>query len=147
MGFFPISGRHALLRLYIKVAINPPFSITDRLVNRILWRKSLTKSLPRNCPTYLKILFPVSSMFTVGRFTTTNLLVFQNYLSTVIEEGSQVDVINTDFEKAFNSANHDILLDKLSALGIYGSLLKWLSNFLRNRSQVVKFNNSFSKNF
>lgn len=74
-------------------------------------------------------------------------LVFYNYLSTTIEEGSHVDIIYTDFKKAFDSVNHDILLDKLSALGIHGSLLEWLSSFLRNRSQVVKFKNSLSKNF
>ena len=54
------------------------------------------------------------------------------------------DVIYFDFRKAFDSVSHVKLLSKLPAYGISGCLLNWISAFLTNRSQVVKFKNSCS---
>lgn len=60
-----------------------------------------------------------------------------DYINSAIEEGSQVDVIYTDFSKAFDKVNINIL-NKLKALGIDGPLLKWISSFVTNRTQIVK---------
>jgi ribonucleases P/MRP protein subunit RPP40 len=54
-----------------------------------------------------------------------------------MEQGGQVDVIYTDFAKAFDRVDHVILLNKLQALGIHGDLLRWTKSYLTNRSQAV----------
>ena len=47
------------------------------------------------------------------------------------------DVIYFDFSKAFDSVNHDIILHKLKyAYAIYGSLLKFLKNYLSERDGI-----------
>ena len=51
--------------------------------------------------------------------------------------GVQTDVAILDFSKAFDTVPHDKLLGKLSAYGIHGPLLMWLSNFLSDRTMRV----------
>lgn len=75
--------------------------------------------------------------FLKRRSTVSNLACFTNHVLTEMEGGGQVDVIYTDFEKAFDRVNHAILLMKLEALGIHGDLLRWVKSYLTNRSQAV----------
>lgn len=49
----------------------------------------------------------------------------------------QVDVVYTDFSKAFDKINHKLLITKLREIGIHGSLLRWIESYIRNRSQAV----------
>lgn len=72
-----------------------------------------------------------------GRSTTTNLGVFIDYVATNMDGGHQVDVVYTDFEKAFDRVDHIILLHKLYELGIRGNLLRWMESYLSKRSQAV----------
>ena len=46
-----------------------------------------------------------------------------------------------DFSKAFNTVNHNILLQKMDKYGICGIELKWFENYLSNRMQYVTYNN------
>lgn len=90
-------------------------------------------------------MYPIISMgisdmqhgFLKGRSTVSNLATFTDYVFSHMEGGGQVDVIYTDFEKAFDRVDHVILLNKLNALGIHGDLLRWVSSYLTNRSQSV----------
>ena len=61
-----------------------------------------------------------------------------------LNDKTRVDCIYTDFSKAFDSVNHDILIQKLRAFGFSGPLLNWLSSYLRNRVQFVKYKNFLS---
>ena len=50
-----------------------------------------------------------------------------------------------DLEKAFDTVNHAILLKKLDFYGIRGLSNQWLTSYLSDRKQCVKFKNSSSK--
>ncbi|CAG9124933.1 unnamed protein product [Plutella xylostella] len=80
------------------------------------------------------------------RSTVTNLASFSNFLLNNMDHGGQVDVIYTDFEKAFDRVDHTILLHKLQILGIHGDLLRWIKSYLTNRSQAVVLG-GFRSNF
>lgn len=49
-----------------------------------------------------------------------------------------------DVSKAFDALNHEILLFKLDYAGIRGLALSWLTDYLQNRSQKVKFGRTLS---
>lgn len=73
-----------------------------------------------------------------GRSTSTNLVELTNYAIGVIESGAQLDVVYTDFSKAFDRVSHMNLISKLQAIGIHSSLLNWIKSYLTNRTQFVK---------
>jgi hypothetical protein len=57
--------------------------------------------------------------FRLNKSTTTNILYFQTFLSDALSNGSNVDVIMyTNFTKAFDKINHQILFAKLKQIGI-----------------------------
>jgi hypothetical protein len=72
-----------------------------------------------------------------GRSCAKNLLTFQEELTKYIDEGTPVDVFYLDFAKAFDKVPHGRLIIKLQAKGIVGKLLKWIEEWLANRTQRV----------
>jgi hypothetical protein len=50
-----------------------------------------------------------------------------------------------DLKKAFDVCSHDILLMKLSRMGITGAALNWFKSYLSDRSQCVDINGNISK--
>lgn len=49
-----------------------------------------------------------------------------------------MDVVYTDFVKAFSRVNHLILIKKFKSYGFDGTLLKWFWSYLIERKQIVK---------
>lgn len=82
--------------------------------------------------------------FFKGRSTSTNLLEFVNYSLTAMDNGNHVEVLYTDFSKAFDRVDIPMLLFKLQKMGIEPGLLKWLECYLTHRKQIVKFNGRIS---
>ena len=54
-----------------------------------------------------------------------------------LSDGSQVDVILLDFEKAFDKLPHSRLLNKLDFYGVRGNINRWIRAFLSHRKQQV----------
>lgn len=84
--------------------------------------------------------------FRKSRSTITNILQLTTTVNEGFVRGLQTDVIYTDFSKAFDKVNHNLLLTKLSHMGFTDSFLKWLRSYLTNRTQQVKFRNVLSRN-
>ena len=49
-----------------------------------------------------------------------------------------------DFSKAFDRVSHGLLINKLRDIGIDALIIKWISNFLSNRYQMVVINGDSS---
>ena len=54
-----------------------------------------------------------------------------------------VDVVYLDFQKAFDKVVHTLFL-KLEMIGVVGSILEVIKDYLTNRKQCVKVNNQYS---
>ncbi|KAK4808570.1 LOW QUALITY PROTEIN: hypothetical protein QYF61_009873 [Mycteria americana] len=70
----------------------------------------------------------------------TNLICFYNKVTRLVDEGKAVDVIYLDFNKAFDTVSHSILLEKLAAHGLGRCTLCWVKNWLDGRAQRVVVN-------
>ena len=44
-----------------------------------------------------------------------------------------------DLSKAFGTVNHEILIKKLEHYGLRGICLQWFTNYLQEKSQIVKY--------
>ena len=53
-------------------------------------------------------------------------------------------VLYFDLAKAFDTVPHDRLINKIENIGISGTLLEWIKEYLENRTFSVKVESSFS---
>ena len=74
----------------------------------------------------------------------TQLTTVINEWAKILDTGGQVDTLILDFEKAFNTQPHELLMSKLFGSGIGGKTLKWLDSFLCYRQQRVVANGAKS---
>ena len=83
--------------------------------------------------------------FRRGRSCLSQLLEHYQLILSGMENGDAVAVVYLDFCKAFDKVDHKIVLDKLHAIGITGSLLRWIGNFLIGRHHIVIVDKSKSE--
>ena len=61
------------------------------------------------------------------------LMFFLEDITKWIDDGSPVDVVYLDFQKAFDKVPHQRLLIKLKAYGIGESMINWIQAWLTDR--------------
>ena len=71
-----------------------------------------------------------------GKSTTGALLTAVESWHRHLESGNNVCAVFFDFKKAFNSVSHNLLLKKLSTLGLDPYLLKWIASYLTHRFTI-----------
>jgi len=62
-----------------------------------------------------------------------------------LDQGIRINVIYTDFEKAFDKVPHQGLISKLEAYNLNSALLLWIQDFLCNRKQRIIVNGTYSQ--
>ena len=84
--------------------------------------------------------------FVPGRSCTVTLQLFVcvEECSRSIDDGKQIDVIYTDYSRAFDTVSHRKLMHKLHGLGVQGKMWTWIQEFLSDRKQKVRVNDGFS---
>lgn len=80
--------------------------------------------------------------FVRGRNINTAIFEYVNEILTTLEEKEIPLGIFLDISKAYDSINHEILLQKLERYGIRKTALKWIKSYLENRQQLVKISSS-----
>ncbi|XP_046964213.1 uncharacterized protein LOC124533093 [Vanessa cardui] len=71
--------------------------------------------------------------FRRGRSTGTALAQFTDYVNNRLNEGKFVAVIFIDYKKAFDTLEHDVLLQAMQECGIRGPVNRWFKCYLENR--------------
>ena len=82
-------------------------------------------------------LYDLQHGFRTNRSCVTQLLQVLHDVGSALDTGKEIDLIYLDFAKAFDSVPHHKLVGKLQRYSISGSLLRWFSDYLSNRTQCV----------
>ena len=82
-----------------------------------------------------------------GLGTCDALLCVAHSLQSALEMGQEARIVQIDFSAAFDRVNHQEILFKLCSVGVGGSVLSVLTQFLSNRSQYVEVDGCRSKLF
>jgi len=85
--------------------------------------------------------------FIPGRSVVTNLCHFLHALTENIDVSSQTDVVYTDFQKAFDKVDHEILIFKMYSYGFSTELVQLLKSYLSERTLILHFQNYTSRPF
>ena len=103
--------------------------------------KVLEKIITRRMHDYLdryNLLTPTQHGFRRNRSCVTNLLYARESWTDTVAKGSQVDAIFIDFSKAFDKVPHSKLVSKLSTFKLPAIFIRWIQDFLANRSFAVR---------
>ena len=84
--------------------------------------------------------------FRSNRSCISQLLEHCEMILNTLENDKNIDVVYLDYKKAFDKADHSIILRRLREKGIGGKIGKWIQNYLEDRSQSVIANNHISNN-
>ena len=76
--------------------------------------------------------------FRSGHSTADQLLLTYNNISIFTDSGKTVDLVFFDFMKAFDKVIHNIVLDKLTFIGVSPELVGWIKCFLVERIMQVR---------
>jgi len=75
--------------------------------------------------------------FTKGKSCLTSLIAVYDGMTGWVDEETAVDAVYLDFNKAFDTVSHNILLGKLRKCGLDEWSVRWTENWLNGRTQSV----------
>ena len=116
------------------------------LVNSI--SKIIEKMVSVKLTNYLqinKLISPWQFGFQKYLNTEHNLIHAVNFIGEAMNRGDFCIGVFFDLRKAFDVVQHDVLLNKLSKLGVKNSALNWFKSYLSNRKQVVDIHGTLSE--
>ena len=114
--------------------------ITCKILESLLHDNILQYLLERS------LISPAQFGFLKKRSAESQLLVATNAWRKYMDSGMQVDILYLDLRKAFDKVSQSQLLRKLQSIGVGDTILKWVLNFLKGRSQRVKLEGYLSSN-
>lgn len=83
--------------------------------------------------------------FRSNKNTETAIFELINLINESLNKNEKCLAIFLDLAKAFDTVPHSILLNRAESMGIRGKVLEILKNYLKDRVQYVKINNTLSK--
>ena len=92
-----------------------------------------------------QIFFKFQSGFRKNYSTDSCLSYLNNKIATGFESGLHTGMILIDLQKAFDTINHEILINKMEFLGFSKGVVLWFKSYLSKRKFKVNLNQTFSK--
>jgi hypothetical protein len=126
------SGDKMSINNYRPVSVLPCFSkILEKIVH-----SRITKFIEKH-----KLLYKHQFGFRKNHNTAHAIITLVNEITSSLDKGESCLGVFLDLKKAFDTVDHNILLRKLEKYGIRGIPLKWLENYLAQRTQCVRILN------
>ena len=147
LSLFPDDCKIAKLKpLYKKEAKTKPknyrpislLPLLSKIIERIIHDQT-QEFLDKN-----NILYKYQSGFRKHHSTDTCLSYLTDKVKIGFEEGLLTGMVLIDFQKAFDTIDHSILLEKMSCLGFAGKTIAWYTSYLTDRSFIVNVGKEFS---
>ena len=113
-------------------------STHSKILERVI-ASQLTDYLDDN-----NILHPIQSAYTPRKSTETALTKITSDLLSTLDNTNGTILVLLDMSAAFDTLDHDILLHRLSSIGITGLALQWFQSYLHGRTSSVCINNNYS---
>ena len=121
-------GDHSEVNNYRPVSL---LSCVSKLLERVVFKYVFNYLRDSN------FLSKHQSGFQPGDSTVNQLTYLYHVFSEALDNKKDVHIVFCDVRKAFDRVWHKGLLYKLRKAGIYGTLLAWFENYLKNRYQQV----------
>ena len=139
-GLFPSRWKKARIKPIPK--ISDPITATDfRPISLLItFSKILEKIVAKQIKKFLSVnnfFDKFQSAYREQHSTTTALLDITDNIYKALDNSEITILVLLDYSKAFDCANHKIILAKLRALGFGDAALDWINSYLSNRSQQV----------
>ena len=140
---FPTRWKDAVVKPLPK--INNPISASDYRPISLLpaFSKVFEKLIAKQMIEYLKetnYFDKLQSAYKPNHSTVTALLNVSDDIYECLENSELVFLVLLDYSKAFDCANHKLILAKLKAAGFRDDSLEWVSSYLKGRHQKVTTN-------
>ena len=130
------SGETDLLNNYRPISVLPVFS---KILERIMYNR-VYKHISDN-----SLLYEKQFGFQKECSTEHAILQLAKEIYESFDKKQFTLGVFLDLSKAFDTVNHDILLNKLTSFGIQGSYIDWFKSYLYNRQQYISYDNKKSK--
>ena len=130
------AGSKLLVTNYRPISL---LSVFSKILEKIV-HKQLYEFLQLN-----SVIYESQFGFQKNRSTLHSLIEIVENIRNCMDTSNYGCGIFIDLKKAFDTVNHEILINKLEHYGIRGTNLKWFSSYLNGRTQFTFCNNSSSE--
>ena len=144
---FPDPCKVAKLKpLYKKGSVTDPCNYRPKSLLPLI-SKVIEKVIHNQTSTFLNLknlLYNYQSGFRKKHSTDFCLSYLNDNILKGFDRGMMTGMILIDLQKAFDTIDHDVLLQKLYAIGFSKRTVNWFKSYLSNRSFKVNLGNNFS---
>ena len=113
-------------------------SSISKVMEKIVYEQ-VAKYLEEN-----KLIYEFQSGFRESHSTDTCLIYLNDYIKREIHDGKYCGMVMLDLQKAFDTVDHSILIEKLKAIGLDSTAVRWMHSYLVGREQMVEVNGTLS---
>ena len=116
--------------------------------NSLLPSSLIEKSIHFQIEDYLnkkKLIYMYQSGFRTNHSTDLCLAQLIDFVATGMDKQMHTGMILVDLQKAFDTLDHGVLLEKMKYFGFRASVIKWFESYLSNRKFLVCIDNVFSE--